>query len=406
MGGAIALALSAALAAAVLAPAAAQASGFLVYEMSGEGMAKGSAVAADATEPTALWYNPGSMVFLPPASFQVGVLSAVGFGKFEPAAGSQTENASPDVYWLPRMFADVQVTDWLHAGLGVYSIYGLGIAWEDDWVGREDGISAEMATLSLNPALSVRLHERVGLGAGFVAMKGSADLTSGLPQAVGGKVRFGGEDWAFGAHAGMTVKAIPDLLDVGLAWHGRMTLTLDGKADFDPSPEFARDLTDQGASADITMPDIFTAGVALNLSPSLRLSTDWNVILWDVYDETVLKLDDGTEQVTVHDYEPSFIARLGIDWKTSFVDGMALRGGFIYDQSPAPDGRISPTLPDAEKLDFTLGVGQRIGWLKADLGYMLMIYLPNEQKGNPNSPDGTYSSIGHMVALTVGAVID
>jgi long-chain fatty acid transport protein len=399
--------LSAALAALLaLAPAAASASGFVVYEMSGEGMAKGSAVAADSDEPAALWYNPGSMAFLPDASVTVGVLAALGLATFEPASGGPDQEANKDIYWLPRLFADVAVTDWMHAGLGVYSIYGLGLSWKNDWVGREDGIAAEMATVSFNPAVSFRILKNVGLGIGFVAMKASADLTNGLPEVAGGDVRFGGEAWAFGGHAGLTIKGIADMLDIGLAYRSRMNATFDGRVDFDPYPEFARKLVDQEASAGITMPDIFTLGFGLDATQRLRLNADVNLVLWQVYDETVLALDDGSKLATVHDYEPSIIARLGMELRPEAVDGLAIRAGLNYDQSPAPDGKVSPTMPDAEKVNLTAGLGYRVSWFRGDLGYMFMYYLPNEVRGADVSPDGTYKTTGHLLALTLSAVVE
>ena len=42
-----------------MAPRAAHASGFLIYDLSGEAIGRGSAVSAGVTEPAAVWFNPG-----------------------------------------------------------------------------------------------------------------------------------------------------------------------------------------------------------------------------------------------------------------------------------------------------------------------------------------------------------
>ena len=40
------------------------ASGFLIYDISGQAMARASAVSADVDEPAAVWFNPANLVYL------------------------------------------------------------------------------------------------------------------------------------------------------------------------------------------------------------------------------------------------------------------------------------------------------------------------------------------------------
>ncbi len=377
------------------------ASGFMVPELSASAMGRGSAIVADTDDPALIWYNVGGTAFLPPASISLGALFAMGTTDFEPADGGPTHTTKDKIFTLPRVFIDAAVADWMHVGLGFYTAYGLGNAYEEDWVGRVNGISSEMTTVSFNPTLSFKILPNLGFGVGFVAMKASAELINGLPEAVGGQVQFGGEAWAFGGNAGLTFKAIPDVLNVGLSYRSRMVVPLEGRVDFDPHPDFAPVLLDQKGSAEITTPDYMTAGVSWYATPRLRLSLDANYILWSLYDDLVLKLEDGSEQVTSYGYTNSFIVRIGAEWKPEFAEGLALRGGFIYDDNPAEDGRVGPTLPDADKLNFTVGVGYQIDWFRVDASYMFNYYLPNEVSGFATTPDGTYKALAHMAAISV-----
>ncbi|GEM_PF-4190150 len=384
----------------------AMASGFMVPELSASAMGKGSAVMTDSDDPAMIWYNAGSQAFLPSASFSGVALFALGHTDFEPAGGGPVQATVDKLFVLPRLFADFEVAPWMHAGIGVYTAYGMGVRYEDDWIGRVNGIKSEMSTLSFNPSLSFKVHPRLGIGLGFVAMKAGAELVNGLPEAVGGTVKFGGEGWAFGGNAGITFKAIPDVLDVGLSYRSRLLLPLEGRVDFDPSPDFARVLLDQPAKTEITTPDYITAGLGFNVTPRVRIGLDANFILWSLYDELVLELDDGQNLASKYGYENSFIIRIGVDWQPEFAEGLALRGGFIYDDNPAHEGAVGPTMPDADKLNFTAGLGYTWRWLRADASYMLNYYLPNEVSGATTTPDGTYKTLAHMIAVGITVSFD
>ena len=45
---------------------------------------------------------------------------------------------------LPTFFAAGELTEWLHAGIGLYSAYGLRVEWPEDWLGRESTIYSEL----------------------------------------------------------------------------------------------------------------------------------------------------------------------------------------------------------------------------------------------------------------------
>lgn len=379
------------------------ASGFMVPELSASAMGKGSAIVADYDDPALIWYNVGGTAFLPPASISLGALFAFGHTEFEPAGGGEAVGTIDKFFTLPRVFMDAAVLDWMHVGFGFYTAYGLGNKYDEEWIGRVNAISAEMQSVSFNPTLAFKVHPQLGIGVGFVAMKAAAELVNGLPEAVGGKVLFGGEGWTYGAHAGVTFKAIPEVLSIGASYRSRMALGLDGRVDFDPHPDFAPVLLDQKGSAEINTPDYIRLGVSWFVTPRLRLSLDGDYVMWSVYDKLVLELEDGQQIATNYGYEDAFMVRIGVEWKPEAAEGLAIRGGFIYDDSPAVDGKVGPTLPDADKLNFCVGVGYQMDWLRFDAGYMLNYYLPNEVKGFDTTPDGTYKTLAHLASISVAA---
>ena len=206
------------------------ASGFLIYDISGEAIGRGSAVTADDEEPAAVWFNPANLAFLKGVSGSAG---------------------------------GVFLTDRVAVGVGAFSTFGIGITWPDDWVGREAAINASLKTLTLNPTVAVLVHRQIAVAAGFDAVRSTVDFRNGLPAIIGGDVRLAAGTWGYGFNVGALYKIYPGRLHVALTYRSRVKLDFnDGRANFNPAnPDFKPALPDQGGTASITLPDIITAGV-------------------------------------------------------------------------------------------------------------------------------------------------
>jgi long-chain fatty acid transport protein len=394
-------ALAAALALAAF-PGAAGASGYLVYDVSAESLGKASAVTASVNEPAAVWFNPGALGFMPGYSASVGGTVALASNKFEPKDGSADVSAKPGRFFLPAFFAEGAINDQFRVGIAGLTAFGLGLTWPGDWVGREAAIEAKIETFTINPTLGYRINDHISIGAGFQAVKAVVDFTNALPALVGGTVRVAGGTWGYGGNVGVMARLLPDVLHLGLTYRSRVKLSFRGRADFDPNPEFANSLPDQGGSAEVTLPDIFTAGVMWRPRPTLALTFDPNLVLWGTYDKVVLAFDTAPPRVLTRRFHAAVTLRLGADWSTP-VEGLSLRGGFIFDQNPSPHDTLAPSLPDSHRLDLALGIGYRRGWFKADLGYLLVYFLPTDSTGGLEGPEGTYKTLSHLFGVTVGA---
>lgn len=380
----------------------ARASGFLIYDASAEALGQASAVTASTQEPAAVWFNPGALGFMKGGGGSVGGNLVLARNRFEPKDGGPEVSARPGTFFLPAIFAEGAVSDRLHLGIAALTAFGLGLEWPQDWVGREAAIKVNIATFGINPAAGFRLTDRIGIGAGFQAVRATVDFTNALPALVGGTVRVGAGTWGYGGNVALLVKAIPEKLHLGLTYRSRVLLRFHGRADFDPNPEFASSLPDQGGKADLTLPDIITAGVMWRPTARLALGFDPDVALWQTYDKLVLDFDTAPDKVFQRHFHPALTARLGGDW-TSSVEGLHLRGGLIYDQNPSPKDTLAPSLPDAHRLEAAVGIGYRRGWFKADLAYLFVYFLPSESTGGTEGPEGTYRTISHLIGITVGA---
>lgn len=380
----------------------AHANGFLVYDLSGEGIGRASAVSADVRESAAIWYNPASLAFLGGVGAQIGGVLVTARSEFEHAGTQEETSSERGTYLLPTLFAHGAVSRDVVLGLGVYSAFGIGLRWPENWVGRESAIAASLETLTFNPTVAVRLNRQWSLGAGVSAVRSVVDFQNGLPSIVGGDVRLAGGTWGFGANAAALFRAVPDELHFALTYRSRVRLEYDGRADFSPeNADFERALPDQPGSAVITLPDIITAGVMFRPRHDLTLGLDANVVLWSTYDRVDIDFAEAPDRALRPEGQTSFMLRAGADWSV-LAEGLHLRGGLIFDRSALPAEGIGPALPDSNRVDLTAGVGLGRGFWKADLGYMLVMFLPVDAEGGREGPEGTYRSLAHLFGLTVG----
>ena len=383
----------------------ARAGGYIVYDLSADALGQASAVSASIQDPMATWFNPAGLAFMPGWQVSLGGTYIRASNAFDPASGGSTVTANPGNFTLPSLAVGGRILDWFAVGLGVYTPYGLGTSWPKDWVGREYAIDTSLQTIVINPTLAFKLYKTVSLGLGADITYASVDLLSGLPAAMGGTGHIGATTWTGGANIGLLWKAIPGMFHVAATYRSRMKMPFDGKADFDPEhPEFERTLPDQGGKAEMTIPDIITVGLTYRPIESLTLGLDVNVILWSVYDKLVLDLEESDDIVHMRKWRNTVVARLGVDWVAPLkpeTGKLHVRAGFIFDQDPARKEYLDPSLPDSNRIDFSLGVGYEYRWIKADLGYMFIYFLPAEATTGREGPEGTYHSYAHMLGLTL-----
>jgi long-chain fatty acid transport protein len=389
----------------VAAPGAARAGGYLIYDLSGEALGKASAVVASTREPAAVWFNPAALTEIS-HGVSLGGVGVFAQSKFEPEAGGEEIESEPGAFFLPTVFATAKLHEDVALGFGAFPAFGLSIEWPEDWVGRESAIKATVETFTLNPALAVRVLPGLSLAVGFQAVRSAVEFVNGLPAVVGGTARLGGGTWGYGGNAALLFQpqALPQLA-FGLTYRSRVKLDFTGRVDFDPSPDFQPTLPDQGGTAEITLPDIISFGSAWQVAPALTLSFDANYVLWSTYDELVVDFETAPDLVQTRNNDNAFTLRLGVEWATP-VEGLAVRGGFIFDQNPAPSETLAPSLPDANRLDFGAGVGYRWRWARADLGYLLVYFLPSDSTTGQEGPIGTYKSLAQLLGLTLTAMFD
>lgn len=381
----------------------AHAAGFVIYDQSAEGLGKCSAVVASTKGAEAIWYNPAGLTLLSGYEFQASGIVFINNADFtEKNTGAETK-AKTGLYPMPAFFAAGRLSEKIQAGIGIFSAFGLGLSWPEEWLGREDTIKGELVTLTVNPTIAIQLNRQLSLGIGFDVTRAAVDITNGLPSPMDGTLRIGGTSWGYGGNIGLLYRAIPDKFHLGLTYRSRMKLSFSGQADFDlQHPEFSSipDLQDQVGKSELTFPDIITAGGWYKITPHLSWNLDLTYTLWSTYDREILTFENAPEAIIEHQYRNVFTIRTGVDW-AALTPGFHLRMGFLFEQNPAHSEYLTPSLPDGHLLNVSVGAGYEKGPFKGDLGYLFAYLIPPDATTGIQSPEGTYHSTTHVIAATL-----
>ena len=386
-------------------PAPARASGFLLYEQSAPALAKGGAVVAATSDPSAAWFNPAAVAFMP--SYGAAVSAALVFPhtRFSPAAGGDETSSGSRPAVVPSVFAHAAVTDRVRLSLGLLAPFGLYVKWPDDWEGAEQSLKTDLKILALNPSVAVRLSDRLSLAAGVSAIRGLVGLSLALPQAIGGRVDMDGGAWGFSANLAVLYRPLPGRLQLAATYRSRTRLDFKGDADFSPAKPGLEDaLQDQHVKASITLPDVFAVGVMWRPHPRLELDAEVDWVLWSVFKELYIDFENpGTpfDRGIKRSAVKPLTFRLGGQWDWPGL-GLCARAGVSYDQSASTADTLAPSAPDADRLGLAAGLGWQRGRYTVDLGYLYAHFLPARAAGVNAKPEGSYRTRAHVLDVMLG----
>ncbi len=204
------------------------AAGFGIYEGSARGNALGTEVTADPATPSVVYNNPAAATELEGTQVEVGMTLIRPHVKVTTilAPGLEITSKAKSKWWTPpSAYVTHQINDQLWANVGVYSRYGLGIEYDDDWPGRYNVQEAVIRSIDINPSLSWKVTDELSLSAGFRAEWFQFKLYQAIPApaphgpsaTTDSRLRIKGDDWGYGYNLSAFYKA-HEKVNIGLAF--------------------------------------------------------------------------------------------------------------------------------------------------------------------------------------------
>ena len=409
-----------------LAPALVLANGFALFEHGSRAVGMGGAFGAVADDPSASYFNPAGLAFLDGTQSMAGFFLITESSTFTgdnpyPGAG-YTVDMEKQIFYPLHAHLTGHFNDTFAWGVSLTTPFGLGTWWPDDYAGKYITKRVDLRLFNVNPNLAIKLSDRVALAVGFDAYFSSVDLTRSISsQAVNpytqqvdeiGQVHlYTDYESGFGYNAALLAK-LGGGFSLGATYRSRVKIEYGGNASF---VQFETGYPDFDAIVSGSLPfDSNPAGnTEVTFPADIRIALAWQGenwtfaadavrVGWDSFDELPITLPDYPELSSVRpeNYEDVTTYRFGIEHRWEKV---AVQVGYLIDPTPVPTESVSPLLPDAERVGYSVGLSYNFSpRVRVDAAYL---YLPFDERSteglDPEGFNGTYDTKAHLFGMSL-----
>jgi long-chain fatty acid transport protein len=389
------------------------AGGFQLNEHGAKPLALGGAFTAIVNDASAVYWNAAGMSFLEGTNFILGAALIGPSTTFRGVAPAVDKSIMvSQVFYPPHFFATHQISESFSVGLGASVPFGLGTLWKEDWVGRYLAVETELQTIAVPLVVSWKILDNLSISAGGSYHHASVIIsraTSLSPFEGDAFIKLeGDESSAFGYNFGLLWKPL-DILSIGGSFRSEVDFSFTGTAVAQGPEQLASALPSGDISANLTTPLNIQGGVAVRVLEQLRLSADFQWVGWSSYDTLAVDFKDPEidDLASPRLYNDSYIIRFGAQY--DFNKELSLLGGVYFDKNPVNPENANPSLPDSDRLGFSIGVDAKILDNLGVSGAYLFIrsseltvtnsneeYTPGDSKFN-----GTYNSYANLFSFSV-----
>ena len=371
---------------ACLSPTIAFAGAFRIFDQSASATAQGGAFAAQADDPSAIFFNPAGLTQLRGIQTSFGVMLIGGHTTYTSPTGATTRGDFDGSIAVPppiNVYFSANLKDLgfsalgdLSAGLGIVSPFGILYRYPDDGPFSTAVTKQALPLIDIKPTLAYKLSDQLSVGVGadiytFASFWGSGQSVTkfnssggpGLPPP-GTRMEVNGGDTAAGFNVSLLYTPFRNedgkpLANVALIYRSQATLHLDGN--FLANGGLVTD-----ASTTLVLPQVFAGGISIwpirDRTHEWKLELDVDMTGWKSVRNTDVHLSNGTTIPFAQNWRNSYTTMIGTEYKWLRPEKLpawevALRAGYWHSQTPIPDSSFLPTVPDADQHAISVGLG-------------------------------------------------
>ncbi|BBN82679.1 long-chain fatty acid outer membrane transporter [Pseudoalteromonas sp. A25] len=269
---------------------------------------------------------------------------------------------------VPAVYYTTPVAENLSIGMGVFSQFGLATKFAKDYAAGQLAGETEIVTVNTNVSAAYQVSEAlsVALGVNYVYADAKIERTFGassLPvPAQTQAVHLEGDDSGYGWNIGLSYQ---------LDGNSRFGFHYRSETDIRFAGEFSNQLPagapfygTQGKAlpgfVELTLPAIaeFSGSHLVDEQSTLHYSVLWTG--WSSF-KTLAAQVEGRGTVFSKDENFSNSLRYSIGMEHQYNSMLKLRAGIAYDESPADEFHLSISIPDTDRMWYSLGAEYRVG---------------------------------------------
>ena len=357
----------------------------------------GTALMQDASS---LFFNPGGSCFVNENSINLGVTPTIARSAFMEVNTKKVFRTNSPISTPFAAYALFQPKDTakLKFGLAIYTPFGSTVQWEENWIGRFALTRLELRAIFIQPTISYKLSDKIGIGAGFVFSNGKVNLQKDIPlnDANGNyaHAELSGEANGYGFNAGIYFQP-SEKMSIGLTYRSQVNMKVeDGEATFTVPSSVAVNFPNGKFTSELPLPQVTTLGLAYKINPKLHVALDINYVGWKAYDTLAFDYETNTEKLldtkSARMYKNTFAFRSGAQYK--ITQQFVARLGLAYGITPVQNGYVTPETPDANRINYTAGIGYQLGkHFKIDASF-LFTHLERTDTNLETNLSGTFKT--------------
>ncbi len=390
-------------------------SGFQVLEQGAAniGTAMAGATANASSDASSAFWNPSAAVFtnLPAGATRVDAGSNFVIPSFEfrnngstnPAGNSGSDGGNAgELAVIPNLWIVHKFTDDMALTFSGTSTYGLETRYDDDWIGRFQGIRSDLVNFDLNPSIAYSPVEWLSLSVGGSLQWMHAELTQAVDMpALGYPIaKLTGSGLSGGMNAGFTIKYHEN---------GRFAFSWRSQVKHDISGNFHLfDTVVNPISCDITLPQTFNVGIYQRFWGKLErlaVMADYSYTGWSSFDKLTI-INDATGQPqsnTPENWRDTSRVALGFHYYPMFDNNAIIRWGIAWDQSPVGSAsNRTVRIPCTDRIWLSCGAGYSYENMRVDLGYTYIIFTEDPEIRHSEggyTVNGNFVGHAHVVSI-------
>ncbi|MBN1222425.1 MAG: outer membrane protein transport protein [Candidatus Aminicenantes bacterium] len=297
------------------------------------------------------------------------------------------------------------ISDNLVVGFAAYVPSGLGIEWDGMDLAAISGVSpnpsinwkTKIFVFTFSPVVAYKVNDQLMLGLTLNINYGSFSTSqwSGAaeipfpPYALDlGQQNLDMKGWGIGATFGILYKP-SEMFSIGATFRTPSKINFSGETTVSGIGQLGPLVggtieTTADVEADVTSPMWLAAGIAFKPTRNITLTADAQYTQWSKIDIINLAFTDPSWVLLMEQTEGNMLKlewdsrvqiRFGAEYK--LTEKLALRGGYYYDPSAAPDMTRNILLPITDFNCFAFGIGYELNGVHIDLGAE---YLSGKEK--------------------------
>ncbi|MFH2041039.1 MAG: outer membrane protein transport protein [Acidobacteriota bacterium] len=371
------------------------ANGLNLNSLGSRALAMGGAFVGLADDFSAAFWNPAGMAQFTKKTFGIYGADLIPSMTYNLSMGpltlvnAETENknylAGMAAYYHP-------VNDFLVAGVSLYMPSGLGANWTGSdfsllTAGQAYKWESKVGMVTVAPGFGIKVNDKLKIGATLNINHAVFDLFTHAGDELFdmGQQSINLTGWGFGATIGALYKAT-DRFSVGASLRLPTKVKFSGTTEIQnlsllgqvpTSPLFGAQISNTtDTEATVTWPFWMGIGLAFKPLDNLTLTADFHYTDWKSIDVIDLDFTDQYWRlITAQNESDKFsflwqsVSQIRFGGEYVFGKNIAVRAGYYWDPSPAPDKTMNVLLPSFDFNVFTFGFGYTTAGLTIDVGF-------------------------------------